>query len=114
MVKLSILFRTPMDADAFENRYNDLLALMERLPGITRRQVVNVIGSPTGQSAFQRVLEVYFEDEAHMREALMSPAGQEAGGEIYRFPAGSFEVFFADVYEEAGGRTETTPDNAGA
>ena len=114
MVKLSILFRTPIDADAFENRYNDLLALMERLPGVTRRQVVNVIGSPTGQSVYYRVLEVYFEDEAQMRAALMSPAGQEAGGEIYRFPDGSFEVFFADVYEEAGGHTETNSDNAGA
>lgn len=114
MVKLSLLFRTPVDADAFENRYNDLLALMERLPDITRRQVVNVIGSPTGESAYHRVLEVYFEDEAHMRAALMSPAGQEAGGEIYRFPAGSFDVFFADVYEEAGGHTETNRNDAGA
>lgn len=114
MVKLSVIFRIPLDADAFENRYNDLLALMERLPDITRRQVVNVIGSPTGETAYHRVLEIYFEDEATMRDALMSPAGQEAGGEIFRFPAGSFEVFFADVYEEAGGRTETKSDNAGA
>lgn len=114
MVKLSVLFRVPIDADVFENRYNDLLALMERLPEIARRQVVNVIGSPTGTAPYHRLLELYFEDEASMRAALMSPAGQEAGGEIYRFPAGSFEVFFADVYEEAGGRTETVSNDAGA
>lgn len=114
MVKLSILFRVPLDADAFENRYNDLLALIERLPEITRRQVVNVIGSPTGETVYHRVLELYFEDEDRLRAALMSPAGQEAGGEIFRFPEGSFEVFFADVYEEAGGSTETTTDHAGA
>ena len=114
MVKLSLVFRVPLDADAFENRYNDLLALMERLPNITRRQVVNVIGSPTGETPYHRVLEIYFEDEDTLRDALMSPAGQEAGGEIFRFPDGSFEVFFADVYEEAGGRTELKSDDAGA
>lgn len=114
MVKLSILFHVPIDADAFENRYNDLLALLERLPNITRRQVVNVIGSPTGETKYHRVLELYYDDEDSMRDALMSPAGQEAGGEIFRFPEGSFEVFFADVYEEAGGRTETGDTHAGA
>jgi uncharacterized protein (TIGR02118 family) len=114
MVKLSLQFRVPVDADAFENRYNDLLALIERLPNIIRRQAVSVIGSPTGTAPYHRLLEVYFDDEDTMRAALMSPAGQEAGGEIFRFPAGSFEIFFADVYEEAGGFTESSSDHAGA
>src|SRR5690606_7694453 len=57
MVKFSILFHNPIDPDAFENRYNDLLALLERMPALIRRQVVNVIGSPQGPSPYFRVFE---------------------------------------------------------
>jgi hypothetical protein len=40
-----------------------------------------------------------------MREALLSQAGQEAGNELGRFQNGLFDVYFAEVYEEAGGST---------
>jgi uncharacterized protein (TIGR02118 family) len=110
MVKFFILFLKPAPKDAadFENRYNDLLALVERMPGIARRQVVDVMGSPLGLAPYHRILEVYFEDMAALEASLRSPAGQEAGAELTRrFPARSFEVMYAEVYEEAGGRTGT-------
>lgn len=107
MVKFMIIFRKPADAGSFENRYNDLLALVERMPNITRRQVNTVTGSPTGESPYYRILEVYYADQQQMEESLLSPAGQEAGGEVMKFPEGSFDMVFADVYEEAGGSTPT-------
>lgn len=108
MYKFMMLFNHPADSEAFENSYNDLLALVERMPDIQRRQVINVMGSPIGQSAIYRILEVYFQDRQTMEAALMTPAGQEAGGQISTFPAGSFEMIFAEVYEEAGGKTPKT------
>lgn len=105
MFKFTILFYKPDDIEAFENSYNDLLALVERMPDIRRRQVVNVMGSPMGESAFYRILEVYYEDRARMEASLMTPQGQEAGGQLATFPPGTFEMFFADVYEEDGGQT---------
>lgn len=106
MVKFMIIFYQPDSVMKFENMYNDLLALIERMPGIVRRQVVNVLGSPAGAASIYRILEVYFEDETLMRAALMSPRGQEAGAELTtRFPRGSYEMLFAQVYEEAGGST---------
>ena len=106
MVKFLIIFYQPDDLAAFETRYNASLALIERMPNITRRQVVNVLGGPTGESRYYRFLEVYFDDEAKMREALTSPEGQVAGAAVGKFPQGSFEMAFADVFEEAGGKTE--------
>jgi uncharacterized protein (TIGR02118 family) len=101
-----ILFYQPDSVMKFENMYNDLLALIERMPGITRRQVVNSLGSPTGAAPIYRILEVYFEDEAQMRAALMSPRGQEAGAELTtRFPRDSYQMLYAQVFEEAGGST---------
>ena len=106
MVKFMILFRKPKDADSFENAYNDFLALIERMPNIERRQVISVLGSPVGEAGYYRILEIYFADMGQMEASLRSKAGQEAGGELARrFPADTFEAMFAEVYEEAGGRT---------
>lgn len=105
MVKFMILFQKPVDIESFEIRYNEFLALVERMPQIVRRQVINVLGSPTGESRLYRILEVYFEDNSLMETALRSFAGQEAGKHLNLFPRGSFEMVFADVYEESGGQT---------
>ncbi|MBC8100935.1 MAG: hypothetical protein H7Y11_15955 [Armatimonadetes bacterium] len=108
MFKFMLMFTQPPDVSTFENSYQDLLALIERMPHIQRRQVVHITGSPAGAARLYRVLEVYFADETQMRAALLSAAGQEAGGEIQRFPVGTFELVFAEVYEEAGGNTHAS------
>jgi uncharacterized protein (TIGR02118 family) len=108
MVKFVILFHKPEDIDRFENAYNDFLALVERMPLIERRQVNSVLGSPFGETSIYRALEVYFDDYPQMDQALKSPEGQEAGGEIMRrFPEGTFDFYFAEVFEESGGHTPT-------
>jgi len=105
MFKFMLIFRRPQNLRAFENSYNDLLALVERMPDIQRRQVISVVGSPLGQSPYYRILEVYFADKPTMEAALMTPIGQEAGAQISTFAPGSFEMVFAEVYEEDGGNT---------
>jgi uncharacterized protein (TIGR02118 family) len=105
MVKFMILFQKPNTLESFEIHYNEFLALVERMPSVTRRQVINVTGSPVGESHLYRILEVYFEDSTQMETALRSFAGQEAGKHLNVFPHGSFEMVFADVYEESGGQT---------
>ncbi len=105
MVKLMIIFRTPHDPVTFGNVYADFLHLIERMPNIQRRQVVDIMGSPLGATDYHRILEVYFADFLTMQAAMMSDAGQEAGRELSRFTPGSFELLFADLYEEQGGRT---------
>ncbi|MDX2163479.1 MAG: EthD family reductase [bacterium] len=105
MVKFMIVFTTPPDPMAFGDRYADFLALIERMPNIQRRQVIDILGSPLGTTRYHRILEVYFQDYAAMQGAMMSAAGQEAGREISRFPAGTYDLLFAEVYEETGGST---------
>ncbi len=105
MYKFMMLFKTPHNKEAFENSYNDLLALVERMPDIVRRQVINVDGSPAGRSPYYRILEVYFENQEKMEESLLSEAGQEAGGQINTFKKYTYEMIFAEVFEEADGQT---------
>jgi uncharacterized protein (TIGR02118 family) len=105
MVKFMILFQKPVDIESFEIHYNEFLALIERMPEVTRRQVINVLGSPMGETRLYRILEVYFDDSPQMEAALRSFAGQEAGKHLNVFMRGAFEMVFADVYEESGGQT---------
>jgi uncharacterized protein (TIGR02118 family) len=113
MFKFMIIFHQPDNVERFENSYNDLLALVERMPHILRRQVINVVGSPLGASPYYRILEVYYPDKATLDKSLLSPAGQEAGGQLGTFPPGSFEMIFAEVYEEEGGQTPLPPKSTG-
>ena len=105
MIKFMILFGPPEDAESFENIYADFLALVERMPHILRRQVVHVTGSPQGAPNIYRILEIYFESTDIQTEALMSPAGQEAGKELARLPDDAYQLLLTDVYEEAGAST---------
>lgn len=106
MVKFMILFFKPANPARFEERYNNFLALVERMPSIQRRQAIHILGSPLGETPINRILEVYFEDYPALEASLKSPAGQEAGKELNLLPRDEFNMLFAEVYEEAGGRTE--------
>ncbi len=112
MYKFMILFQTPSHERIFENSYNNFLGLVEKMPGIQRRQVVNVLGSPLGETVFYRILEVYFDSQEAMEEALRSPAGQAAGGGLRRFSSSTYELIFTEVFEEAGGETPEPPVEA--
>jgi uncharacterized protein (TIGR02118 family) len=105
MVKFMILFHKPINVTRFGESYNRFLALIERIPEITRRQVISILGSPQGTPKTYRILEVYFDDYDALTAALKSPEGQAAGGALNQFPKGTFELLFAEVFEEVGGST---------
>lgn len=108
--QLILLFRPPAAGAeaAFERVYNAILAELERMPGIARRQVASVTGSPQPPAAFYRLLTLDFADERDLRAALLSAPGQAAGGILQQMPRESYELLFADRYEEAGGSTPST------
>ena len=88
----------------FENAYNQFLALAEHIPSIQRKQVIHVLGSPSGTSQYYRALELYFPDRPTMANALRSQAGQVTGQMLHQHFTASpyrFEMIFAEVYEEA-------------
>jgi len=108
-MQLILLFRPPtaVTEAAFERVYNAILAELEQMPGIIRRQVASVTGAPQSPAAFYRVLSLDFADEAALQAALLSPPGQEAGRIIRRLPREAYEVLFTEHYEGAGGQTPT-------
>lgn len=100
MVKLTLLFQRPPDEAAFETRYNQNLALVERLPGMRRRQAGLVLGSPGGKSPYYRILEVYFDNLETLDQALISAEGRAAGSDLINFAGHTVEIFFSEVFED--------------
>ncbi len=111
MVKFMILFHRPGNLAAFENSYNLFLSLVEEMPDIIRRQVIDITGSPVGKPRYYRILEVYFESQDVMANALKTEEGQRAGAALKRFPPGSVDMLFANIYEEEGGQTPAPDDS---
>lgn len=107
MVKLVILYKHPTDIDQFEQGYAENLAKLEALPGIVRRQANVILGSPTQNREYYRVLELYFDNFMAMDRAMTSPAGTQAGQDLMRYTNGQVELLFMDVFED-----DTPPDNA--
>jgi len=115
MIKLTILYREPADPEAFEAFYAANLALMERIPGVIRREVSHVYGAPDGQPVFYRALELYFPDRDALDGGMRSEQGVAAGQHLMAHAARLAEVFFCEVYEEAGGSTpDALPASPGA
>ena len=99
MVKIMILFRQ-VPGEQFEERYNQSLALLEKMPNIQRRAAGLVLGSPEGAAPFERVLEIYFENKEAMEEALLSPEGQAAGRYLMEFVRYDSVILYTSVYED--------------
>ncbi len=100
MVKLSLLYFQPEDQPDFEEHYIANLALLERMPGIRRRQAGMVFGSPRGKSPYYRILEFYFDSRDALDEALRSPEGQAAGADLMRYAGKRVELVFSEVFED--------------
>ena len=100
MVKLVLLYKRPPDEIQFEARYNATLALLEKMPGIIRRQANIVWGGPGGEPEIYRILEFYFEDRPALDSALTSPAGAKAGKDLMAYAGDVVELLFVDVFED--------------
>jgi uncharacterized protein (TIGR02118 family) len=100
MVKLLILFKQPPDENAFEMQYVKVLAALEKLPGIQRRQANIVRGTPEGKSPYYRILEFYFKDFDALDAALTAEAGTSAGQELMSAFSDVVELHFVDVFED--------------
>ena len=92
-VKLTVVYGTPEDKDAFDKHYAEVHApIVARWPGLQRAEYARVSGGPMGSpSPYHWITDLYFADEAALNEALGSPAGAEAGKDFGAIaPPGSF------------------------
>ncbi|MBN2303250.1 MAG: EthD family reductase, partial [Anaerolineae bacterium] len=111
MVKLVLLFKSASKSGDFERRFGRNLDLLKTMPGVQRIEVNKVLGSPTGQAPYHRIVELFFEDMAALDQALTSPEGVTAGKDLMGFAAQQVELLFVEVSDAAATPPPLTPDN---
>ena len=98
MVKLTVLFGHPADREAFEAYYANLhLPLVEKIPNVRRFESGRVRAADGGEPPFHRIAELWFESAERMGEAVSSPAGEAATGDLPNFATGGATFFVSPV-----------------
>lgn len=91
-VKLVILYTQPDDADAFDEYYLGTHApLVDAIPGLERWESARfVAAADDAEQTYHRIAQLYFTDEAAMRDALASDESKAAAADFQRIaPPGS-------------------------
>jgi hypothetical protein len=99
MLKFMVLFR-PQSGDAFDEAVNAFITQIAHIPDVQRQQVIYPLGSPINTMPYARIVELYFASQTQMTEALRTPEGQAAGQLLNKFAPNSFDIVYAEVYEE--------------
>jgi uncharacterized protein (TIGR02118 family) len=97
--KITFVYSTPADPEAFEAAYPDQLALARKLPGLVRLEAAKVWPKEDGTPApAHRILDLYFTDYD-----AASAAAAEAGplvGATKQHATGGVIIAFAEVLED--------------
>ncbi|MFN3706109.1 MAG: EthD family reductase [Thermoflexales bacterium] len=113
MIKLSMLFRKPVDVDEFEDHFaHRHVPLIAAMPKVVRTSVSRAIGAPRGEPPYYLIHDVYFEDMASLHFALNSAEGRAAGADLMAFAREIVTVIFFEVWGEDLPSPSNTSTNA--
>jgi uncharacterized protein (TIGR02118 family) len=100
MVKLVALFKKPVDTASFDEHYESIhIPLVRKMPGMKKIEISRVTGAPMSTPQFYRMAEMYFDDQAALNKAIMSPEGMAAAKDLLGFAKDLVQMFFAEVKE---------------
>ncbi|MBU2610797.1 MAG: EthD family reductase [Chloroflexi bacterium] len=118
MHKLSILFESPENEQAFQLGWQKFLGLAEKMPGLRRETVSRVERVLFGKSEGELVLihELLFDSKEALDAAMQSPEGQAAGTFLQSFTGGRVVLLLAEHMEAGAGdfRKNTLVTSPGA
>jgi uncharacterized protein (TIGR02118 family) len=100
MLKLTVLYNYPEDPETFEEYYaNERLPLVAKMPNVLRFESGRVGTVDGSEPPYYRIAELWFESGERLSEALSSPEGEYATGDIQNFATGGATVFISEVEE---------------
>src|SRR3954467_15683339 len=90
MVKLMVAYGTPENPDAFDAHYRDTHApLAEQIPDVKRFEYGKVLGTADGsEPPYYFIAELSFDSTEALQQAMGSPEGQAAAGDLPNFASG--------------------------
>ena len=101
MVKLVALYKTPEDAEYFDNLYfNQHLPLAKKMPVLIKCEVSKLKGIGESDQKFYMQAEMYFEDMDKLNSAMASPEGKAAARNLMNFAKDYVVMYFGDVLDK--------------
>ncbi len=102
MVKLTVIYDNPADAEAFEKHYHGVhMPLAGKVNGVKRVELAKVFpkedGSPTPA---YRTADLYFDDYASACAVIASPEGQALLGDAMQLGSAGVKFLLSEI--EAG------------
>lgn len=99
MIKATVLYGHPANADAFEKYYKEThLQLVAKVRGIVKSEWTKFLPNPDGSSAdYYRMAELYFARLAEMQQTLGSPEGNAMAADLSNFASGGVTIIFGQV-----------------
>ncbi|SDH92328.1 conserved hypothetical protein [Alteribacillus persepolensis] len=86
MVKLIALYKQPKDKEAFdEHYYNTHTPITKEIPGLREMKVTKIVGSPTGESKYYLLCEMYYDDHESLQKAMKTDEGKASGKDVMEF-----------------------------
>ncbi len=99
MLKATILYGHPTDPAAFEKYYLEKhLPVAAKMIGVDKLELTKFISAPDGsKSAYYRMAELHFPDQAGLQQTMSSPEGQAAVADLSNFATGGVTVIIGAV-----------------
>lgn len=99
MIKGTVLYGYPKDADAFEKYYAEThLPLVSKTSGVVKAEYTKFLPNPDGTApAYYRMAELYFDGPAELQQALNSPEGKAMAADLSNFATGGVTIIFGTV-----------------
>ena len=98
MAKLIALYKKPANAADFDKYYfSTHLKIAKKVPGLRRYEVsTGAVATPQGDSTYHLIAILGFDSMAALQQALGSPEGQAAAGDLANFAQAGVELLVFD------------------
>lgn len=97
MYQITVIYNTPTDPQAFDEYYETThLPLVGAIPGLQHFSMGKCESMDDTTPAAYALAQLSFESKRHAGEALGSPAGQAAAGDVANFATGGATMLFSD------------------
>lgn len=99
MIKITVLYGHPTDAEAFEKYYAETHSeKVNKVSGIAKQEYTKFLLNPDGTDpAYYRMAELYFKNQAEMQVAMESTTAKAMVADLSNFASGGVTVLFGEV-----------------
>jgi uncharacterized protein (TIGR02118 family) len=99
MIKLTVLYGQPTDANVFEDYYaNTHLPISSKIKGAEKVELTKFLSAPDGSpAAHYRMAEFWFTGPEALQAAMGSPEGQATAADLANFASGGVTLLVGIV-----------------